>query len=138
MKKALICIVLIAVATVAWLIWGTSDAAAIDKVLSQTHGLTHENFDSLPFKDQLDWLARGMRSIDTSKCPADFRFAYEMHIQAIENAYDVYLNEPKGVLDNLFSGSSFQSSQHKASERFDSTRENVNALAAKYGAKKKL
>ena len=145
MRKLLICLFSLALTTIALFIGagcsGTSNAAAIDKVLSQTHGIKRpENIDidNLPYKDQLYWLSGEMRNIDTSKCPADFRFAYEELIRSIENACDVYMDEPKGVLDNLFSGSSFQVSKHNATERWKKAEEDVNSLAARYGAKNRL
>lgn len=142
MKKALICIVLIAVATVAWLIWGTSDAAAIDKVIEQCNRIEEWDQDSSDKAENLLLLRRTitkLRAINTNHCPQEFCDAFEHFIQTLENFYVLAIDAPENIFSgmaSIFTG--WASKAEWAIRQCENAHAEVNQIAAKYGAKNRL
>ncbi len=150
MKKALICLLTITIATIATFAGvgcsgDSSKAKEIDKVFSELDKMEPSGkLDDYSSKEEiLDFLADGikkMRSVDTSRCPQDFRVAYEELMISLENFHTVVqMYMPTGLLDSLFGGSSkFREVGKPAWERVLKASDNLNLVAARYGAKGRL
>ena len=144
MKKTLVCLLSLAIATFALFAGaGCSDssryAKEIDIVIEKCNKIDDPDLlEKLSTKQEvLDHLmstATEMKRIDTSRCPQDFRIAYEHLVQAVEYMYTVYSGAPEGILDILFGGSEFSDKAKNALERLQKATGEVNESAARYGA----
>ena len=147
MKKTLICLLTIIIATIAIFAGAgcsgaSSDARAIDKVISQANKIETEETDNNPSKkEMLDFFSHGtarLRAIDTSDCPKDFRIAYEHLVSSFDNCYAVIMTMPEGFWGNLFNGSDFRESINAAFKRMQNAVDEINLVAARYGAKERM
>ena len=124
----------------------SSDAKANEAVLRQDDTTT-DNLPENP-REAMVLVVKRMRAIDTSKCPNNFRAAYERHIQAWEGARDQILSEPDGILESLFVGFinglsgdfsggavDMANAREYWSFQIKSTFNEVLAIAIEYGAK---
>lgn len=147
MKKKLIFVLTFAIATIALFVGAgcsgaSSDARAIDKVISQANKIETEDIDSNSSKkEMLDAIAHctaRLRAIDTSDCPKDFRIAYEHFVSSLDNYYNVIRTMPEGFWGNLFSGSDYRESINAGLKRIQNAVDEINLVAARYGAKERI
>ena len=150
MKKTLIFLVSISFAVIAMLVGtgcsGTSsDANEIDKVIVQYCKIGSEGLRENSTKEDIlryfGHVTSEMRRIDTSRCPQDFRVAYEHLSMAHENLYATLQTMPVGLLSNLgnlLTGSKFEKNADEAMKRIYESFDEVNLVAARHGAKERI
>jgi len=146
MKKTLICLAAIAIATVSLFAGAgcsaaSSNAEEIDRVLSQTLKILQtqppSSSDNKRFLEWLEYAIDQMRKIDTTHCPQDFCYAYECFARSYEDIYNEgrKLNGDEGFLTKVYSSTVNSSAMVKALDRREATANDLNKVAKRYGAK---
>ncbi len=142
--------ILIVIASLALGILGSPfnhEASAIEKVLKEEGGIIKQAKSKHPRNsiEQTRYVAGRMQSIDTSRCPPDFRYAFQQHVNAWEQAVP-YVSANTGLtafFEGLYAGytedyrmigtANYQA--QVALRYIDSTFHEVKSISAKYGAK---
>lgn len=146
MKKTQICLVSLAIAMFTLFVGvGCSDssreAKEIDKVLSKSIDILNSKncTNDKEYRDWLNYATLQMRRIDTSNCPQDFCYAYECYAHSWEN---LLLAERKrageeGLLKQIASNM-LPSPVTKAMDQRDNAIRNINKVAKRHGARKRI
>lgn len=117
------------------------EAREIDIVIEQFNTIEDPEEDNLSKQEILDYIEESVKKtkkIDISRCPEDFRIAYEHLVQAMEYFYVAYFGVPDGFWDTLFSGDEYKNKLQDATDRILKAEGEVNESAARHGAKKRL
>lgn len=142
--------ILIVLASLAFGIIGSpfnQEASAIERVLREEGAVIRQAKSKYPRNsiDQTRFVAGQMQSIDTSRCPPDFRYAFQQHVNAWEQAVPyVFANTGlTAFFEGLYAGytedygvigtANYQAQM--ALRYVDSTFHEVKSISAKYGAK---
>jgi len=100
-----------------------------------------DDLENLSKKEAMAFLlscATLIKRIDTSRCPLDFRIAYEHYVQAVEYGYTVWTGAPEGFFEKLFGGSEFRKEARDVLERLQKATGEINESAARHGAKNRV
>lgn len=142
--------ILIVMASFAFGILGSpfnQEASAIERVLREEGAVIRQAKSKYPRNsiDQTRFVASQIQSIDTSRCPPDFRYAFQQHVNAWEQAVP-YVSANTGLtafFEGLYAGytedyrvigtANYQAQM--ALRYVDSTFHEVKSISAKYGAK---
>ena len=146
MKKTLTYLVALTITTISlFAVIGCSDitnseSKEIDIVIDKLNRIEDpgENLSKQETVDYLEECVGKMKQIDISRCPQDFRIAYEHYVQSIEYSYVAYLGVPDGFWDTLFSGSEYKNKLQDAMDRILKAEGEVNESAARHGAKNRV
>ena len=145
MKKILIYLVALMISTITLFVGtgcSSSEADEIDKVIEQVNRIEEWDVESSDKDENLRLLRRtitNMKAINTSHCPQDFRISYEHFIQTLENLYVLALDAPESIFGgmvSIFTG--WAGKAEKALKECENAHSDVNLIAAKHGAKKRL
>ena len=79
-----------------------------------------------------------LRAIDTSRCPQDFRIAVEQFVSAYDDYRTCFAAKPEGLAFLVTDTLSYANTLKEKAYKYGSTIENINLLAAKYGAKERI
>ena len=122
------------------------NAREIDKVIIQANKIDEDMNEPDDDASDLEWVAfynkipsyiSQFQAIDTSRCPQDFRVAFEQIIGCMDKSYfeiQKMIDNPEDYFDNPENKTKFES---LGRESLKLTQE-ANLIAAKYGAKERL
>lgn len=126
---------------------GSGEAAAIERVLQEDLAISREAKTRFPNNapEAARHIAKRMQGIDTTRCPAEFRLAFQRHANAWEQsvAYIAADTPLTAFLEGLHAGATddyrfFGLSNQQASlakEQIDATYRELKEIAAAYGAR---
>ncbi len=126
---------------------GNREAAAIERVFEKSSKVVQAAKSKYPDDStaRTTYFARELQKIDTRECPADFRVAFQDHIQAWNTAIPYFASDNfltavfegfVGGLSNDFSGVGFANYQAQlAAQQIQETYHATNRIAVAYGAR---